>query len=81
MLLCNKIGGFIVYIGMARGNVLQPVFKTYSQQQAYLLPPSLEEMIAANHPVRVVNEVLNKIDIQPLMRQYKTGGSSIAVAS
>lgn len=61
---------------MARGNVLQPVFKSYSQQQAYLLPPSLEELIAANHPVRVVNEVLNKIDIQPLMRQYKTGGSS-----
>jgi len=41
-----------------------------------LLPPSLDELIAANHPVRTVDEVLSKIDIQPLVRQYKTGGSS-----
>ena len=34
------------------------------------------ELIAINHPVRVVDEVLSKIDIQPLVRQYKTGGTS-----
>ncbi len=61
---------------MAKGAVLKPIFKTYHQNQMMLLPPSLEELILPNHPVRVVNEVLNKIDIQPLIRKYKTGGSS-----
>jgi len=61
---------------MARGQVLQPIFKAYHQHQVMLLPPSLEELIVPNHPVRVVDEVLAKIDIRPLMRQYKTGGAS-----
>jgi len=41
-----------------------------------LLPPSLDELIGANHPVRVVDDVLSKIDIRPLIGQYKTGGAS-----
>ncbi len=53
---------------MARDNVLQPIFKSYSQQQTCLLPLSLEELIPTNQRVRVVNEVLNKIDIQTLLR-------------
>lgn len=61
---------------MAKGPVLRPVFKAYHQHQVMLLPPSLDELIAAAHPVRVVDEVLSKIDIQPLIRQYKTGGAS-----
>lgn len=61
---------------MAKGPVLQPVFKACHQRQAMLLPPSLDELIAIHHPVRVVDEVLSKIDIQPLARQYKTGGAS-----
>lgn len=61
---------------MAKGTVLQPVFKAYHQRQAMLLPPSLDELIVANHPVRVVDDVLSQIDIQPLIRKYKTGGSS-----
>jgi transposase len=61
---------------MAKGPVLQPVFKAYHQRQGMLLPPSLEELIIMTHPVRVVDEVLSKINIQPLLRQYKTGGSS-----
>lgn len=61
---------------MARGEVLRPVFKSYHQHQGLLLPPSLDELIPSTHPVRIVDEVLSKIDIQPLIRQYKTGGSS-----
>ena len=52
------------------------VFKTYTQHQAMLLPPSLEELIAADHPVRVVNQVLDKINIDPLLKKYTGGGSS-----
>jgi len=41
-----------------------------------LLPPDLNDLIAANHPVRVVNDILDKIDITQLVRQYKPGGAS-----
>lgn len=51
-------------------------FKSYSPKQAMLLPPSLDEMVPANHPVRVVDRVVDQIDIHPLIRTYKGGGSS-----
>lgn len=38
-----------------------PVFKSYLQNQPLLLPPSLEELIVANHPVRVVNGYMNNV--------------------
>ena len=37
---------------------------------------SFEELISENHPVRIVNEVLNKIDIRPLIKKYSTNGAS-----
>lgn len=61
---------------MKKRNDLKVVFKTYDQQQPMLLPPSLDELISSNHPVRVVNKVLDQIDIQPLIEQYKPGGTS-----
>jgi len=61
---------------MARGKTLSVVFKSNFQHQGMLLPPDLNELIPGNHPVRVVNEVLEKIDISQLIRQYKPGGTS-----
>lgn len=52
------------------------VFKPYHQDQPMLLPPSLEELIPAGHLVRVVNEIIDQIDIAPLVEQYKGGGTS-----
>lgn len=52
------------------------VFKPYIQNQIQLLPPSLEELVDANHPSRIVNEVIEKIDIRPINRKYKGGGAS-----
>ena len=54
----------------------KPVFKKYEQHQLLLLPPSLDELIGANHPVRTVNEVMDKIDIDSLLGKYKGGGTS-----
>jgi len=54
----------------------KPVFKEYSPTQAFLIPPSFDELIDANHPVRVVNDVVEKIDLKLLMEQYKGGGTS-----
>lgn len=52
------------------------IFKPYCQNQMFLLPPSIEEMIVSNHPVRIVNEIIDKINIKPLLKLYKGGGSS-----
>jgi len=52
------------------------VFKNYSLAQGMLLPPSLEELIAKNHPVRVVNEVIEAINLELLEKAYKGGGTS-----
>lgn len=51
-------------------------FKAYAQNQALLLPPDLEELIEKDHPVRVINEVLNNLDIDSICKQYKGGGTS-----
>jgi transposase len=53
------------------------VFKDYNTNQVMLLPPSLEELIEPNHPVRVVNDVIDRIDISPLLKAYKPGGTSV----
>ncbi len=54
----------------------KPIFKPYEQNQLYLLPPSIEELIEKNHPGRVVNEVIEKINIEPLIKLYPGGGTS-----
>jgi transposase len=41
-----------------------------------MLPPSLEELIDKNHPVHVVNQVIDKINIDPLLKKFKGGGTS-----
>ena len=61
---------------MAKGKTLKVVFKSNHQHQAMLLPPDVSDLIASNHPVRVVNEVLDRIDITQLIEQYKPGGTS-----
>jgi transposase len=59
---------------MAKNNKV--VFKTYSPSQSFLLPPSIEELIPLSHPVRVVNEVIESINLEVLERAYKGGGTS-----
>lgn len=41
-----------------------------------LIPPSYDELVPANHPVWVVNEVIERIDISELEASYKGGGTS-----
>jgi transposase len=54
----------------------KPVFKEYSPTQTFLIPPSFDELIEANHPVRIVNDIVDKIDLRLLTEQYKGGGTS-----
>src|SRR5690606_27249799 len=52
------------------------VFKTYNQQQAMLLPPDLDELIELDHPVRVINAVIDNLDLDKVTKTYKGGGTS-----
>jgi transposase len=54
----------------------KPVFKPYDPNQLSLLPPSLEELIAENHAVRVVQKVIDQIDLDCILKKYKGGGTS-----
>lgn len=54
----------------------QPVFKPYNQRQMLAFPPALEDLIPKGHPVRVVNEVINQINFEPLVKAYHIRGGS-----
>ncbi len=52
------------------------VFKPYDQRQLSLLPPSYDDLVPKNHPVRVVNTIIDNLDISALEKDYKGGGTS-----
>lgn len=52
------------------------VWKTNNQSQLSILPPSYDDLVPANHPVRVVNTILEAIDTSFLESTYKGGGTS-----
>ncbi|HEY0668823.1 MAG TPA: IS1182 family transposase [Sphingobacteriaceae bacterium] len=53
-----------------------PSFKPYYQDQLLMLPPKLEDLIPKQHPVRIVNDVINKINLEPLLKAYHIKGGS-----
>ena len=50
--------------------------KEYIQGQTTLFPQSLDERIPENAPVRVVNYVVDRLDLTEVMSTYKGGGCS-----
>lgn len=52
------------------------VFKQDNQNQSALFPMSFEAFIPANHPVRVVSRIIDKLDIGSIVSSYKGGGAS-----
>jgi transposase len=51
-------------------------FKPYTMVQPALLPPTLDELVPKDHLVRVVNQTIEVLNIDPLLRKYKGGGTS-----
>ncbi len=51
-------------------------FKTEHRGETLLLPPSLDELISKTHVVRVVDDIIDRLDISPILNNYKGGGSS-----
>ena len=52
------------------------IFKEYSQGQGCLFPMRLEDKIADNAPVRLVNQIVDQLDISQVINTYKGGGTS-----
>ena len=45
-------------------------FKSDNQNQSVLFPSRLDENIPAIHPVRIVNEIVDKLDIRDLLSAF-----------
>ena len=48
-------------------------FKKYDQGQIQLFPSRLDERIGENHPVRLINSIVDNLDLTDLIKQYQTG--------
>jgi len=62
---------------MPKGKSSKITFKAYHQNQVFLLPPSFDDLIPQNHLVRTLNETIDQLNIDPLLKSYKGGGASI----
>jgi len=61
---------------MSKGKSDKITYKPYEQHQAFLIPPSAEELIPPEHLVRLVSEVIDEMGIESLLRKYHTGGGA-----
>ena len=61
---------------MSKGKSDKITYKPYEQHQAFLIPPSADELIPANHLVRLVNGVIDEMGIEKLLRKYQVGGGA-----
>ena len=52
------------------------VFKSYNQNDNLLFPPCLGDFIAENDPVRVLNVIVDNLDISGIEDSYAGGGAS-----
>ena len=52
------------------------IFKELNGNQPSLFPENILDRIALNHPVRLVNEVVDNLDITTIVENYKGGGAS-----
>lgn len=50
--------------------------KSDNRKQNLLLPPSLDELVPENHMVRVVDAVVDRLDISDILSTYRGGGNS-----
>ena len=52
------------------------LFKSYNQNDNLLFPPCLGDFIAENDPVRVLNTIVDNLDISRIESSYEGGGAS-----
>jgi len=67
---------YVLEFCMPKGKSTKAVFKEYNQSQIELIPRTADELIPEKHLVRVVHETIEKMDLEPLLKQYRTGGGA-----
>mgnify|MGYP003288077489 FL=1 len=50
--------------------------KPENQKQSMLFPPSLDELISKTHVIRVVNSVIDRLELSSITQSYRGGGNS-----
>lgn len=50
------------------------MFRPYSQDQMFLLPPSLKDFVDEGHPAHVINDLVDKLDLTILEKRYGVMG-------
>jgi transposase len=67
----------MLYIrGITKNLMAKIVFKEENCNQLMLLPPDIGSLIPDRHIVRVVDKVINQLQLSPLFDTYKGGGTS-----
>jgi transposase len=61
---------------MSKGKSDKITYKPYEQHQAFLIPPSADELIPVDHLVRLVNGVIDEMGIERLLKKYQAGGGA-----
>ena len=52
------------------------IFKSYSQNQDFLLPKSLHEFVEPGHIARLISDIIDEMNINHIIETYKGGGTS-----
>ena len=52
------------------------VFKALTSSQSVMFPENIGDRIPDNHPVRLVNKVVDELDLSSIFSNYKGGGTS-----
>ena len=50
---------------------MSKTFRPYAPEQLLLLPPSLREWLPDDHPVYFVNDLVETLDVQPILSSYE----------
>jgi transposase len=58
------------------GSMTQAKFKAYTRDQLQLIPQSWDEKIKQGHPVRIVDQVVDTLNLSKLYSSYKGGGTT-----
>lgn len=54
----------------------KPKFKSYNQGQVSLFPPTLDEKVPKNSPARIINQIVDNLDLSKVIETYKGGGTT-----
>ena len=61
---------------MSRGVSDKITYKPYNQDEQWLLPPSLDELVPQNHFVRIVSKTVDELEIEEVFARNTKGGAS-----